>query len=398
MINRNRSAFSIFAILLVFLLNHSFANADNVFEHAFTIEENVGSFGRGLGEFNGNLLVGSTSSAFQYDVETGEILQEYLNAGGIFNSGGWIDGFGNSIAVGNAGGTVNIFDADTGQLSQTLSGQAAGNSFGQSVASNGAQLFVGDPQRRSGLTFFGQGRVDVFDQLGNRSTIENPEPGTSQALDSESFGNDVEVINNDLYVGAIFDTDGGKVWQYAADTGSLIREFSNPDGSLGNGGRPQFGNSLDVSNDFVLVGANQSSASGVNASGAAYLFDRNTGELLHRFFDPELGVLDNFGSEVALLNQYAIVGAHVDGGVNAVQGGSVFVFDTFSGDLLQTIQTPNASSDFFGLEITTIGSSHLAISETTGNGIVHVFSIPEPNSAFLLCAGLLMTSARRRRS
>jgi len=392
-----RLSVSAFTVFLTFLVPCDLAKAlsSDPFEYAFTLQKSAGSFGRGLGEYRGNLLVGSTGSAYLYDIQTGGVVQEYLNAGGIFNSGGWIDAFGDKIAVGSTSGngTVRIFDATSGAFLQAYGGSESGDRFGWSLASNGDLLFVGAPELRQGTTYYGQGKVVLIDDLGNRSTVHNPEPGSPTWSDSESFGYDVEVINNDLYVGALYDDDGGKVWHISAVTGATLREYSNPDGTLGNGGRPQFGDSLAVSDEYLLVGANQSSASGVNASGAAYLFDRATGNLVHRFFDPDPGVLDNFGIEVAIVDRYAIVGAHADG---AGAEGSVFVFDTETGGLLQTIQSPTLSPRFFGLEMSSVGSRYLAISETTGNGIVHVYSlIPEPTTVSLCCVCVMMFFTRR---
>jgi hypothetical protein len=234
--------------------------------------------------------------------------------------------------------------------------------------------------------------VVALDSLGNRRTIMNPEPGT-QPFDEESFGNDVAVIANDLYVGALYDNDGGKVWHIAADSGATRTQYSNPHGSLGNGGRPQFGVSLDVAGDYLLVGANQSSASGTNASGAAYLFDRSNGNLLHTFFDPVPGVLDNFGIDVSLVRDFVVVGAHSDGGGK----GAVFVFDVNSGLHVQTIETPETSSTFFGLKVQRIGQNWLAVSETTERGKVHIYSlVPEPTSCTILMTTVLVLLSTQR--
>ncbi len=160
------------------------------FQLTHTLQKNQGSFGRGLGEYGGSLLVGSTASAYLYDIHTGSVVQEYLNAGGIFNSGGWIDAFGDKVAVGSSGanGTVKIFNGASGQLLQTYSGAQTGDRFGWSLASNGDTLFVGAPELRQGTTYYGQGKVVVLNHLGNRFTINNPEPGEPAWYDSESFG------------------------------------------------------------------------------------------------------------------------------------------------------------------------------------------------------------------
>jgi FG-GAP repeat len=354
------------------------------------------SFGRTLADFHGDLLLAGLGKAYRYDIQANAIVQSYDHSGGTFNGSNWLTAHGEKIAVGTSAGTgfVQLFDSITGQLLQTYNGSEAGDRFGRALASNGSQLFVGAPELRDGTTYFGYGKVVVIDSLGNRRTILNPEPGTS-STDDESFGYDVGVIGNDLYVGALYDDDGGKVWHIAADTGATLTKYNNPHGSLGNGNRPQFGDSLDVAGKYLLVGANQSSASGTNASGAAYLFDRTTGNLLHIFFDPIPGVLDNFGIDVALVGNFAVIGAHNDG--DGKSNGAVFVFDVSTGLHVQTIETPLSSSDFFGLKVQRVGQNWLAVSESTGGGRVHLYSVvPEPSTCTILIATVVAFLSTRR--
>ena len=83
-------SFSALALLWSILASSNLVQAGSPvpFQYSTTLQMNAGSFGRALGEYHGNLLVGSTSSAYLYDIQTGGVVQEYLNAGGIFNSGG----------------------------------------------------------------------------------------------------------------------------------------------------------------------------------------------------------------------------------------------------------------------------------------------------------------------
>lgn len=368
------------------------------FEYIRTLEmSSESSFGRSFADYQGKLVIGALGKAYLYDIQADSIVQSYDHAGGTFNGGEWLTAHGNRIAVGTSTGTgsVQLFDATTGQLLQTYNGSETGDRFGRSLASNGSSLFVGAPELRNGTSYFGQGKVVVIDALGNRRTIFNPEPGPG-AFDEESFGYDIGVIGNDLYVGALYDNDGGKVWRIAADTRATLFKYNNPHGSPGNANRPQFGDSLDVQGDYLLVGANQSSASGTNASGAAYLFNRFDGTLLRTFFDPTPGVLDNFGSDVALVGNFAVIAAHADD--DGKSEGAVFVFDINTGQQVQELQTPFSSSDFFGLRIHRIGQNWLAVGESTGSGKVNLYAIvPEPSISVILFAVALLWIPTQRR-
>lgn len=337
----------------------------------------LSTLGLSLGEFQGNLLVGASGSSFLYDIQSGDVIREYESTGTSV-TGSWIAGHGDKIAVGapTRDGSLQLFDSESEQLLETYYGAEVGDRFGYSVASNGTNLFVGAPELRRGSQYYGQGKVEVFDSLGIRRTIYNPEPSMSSTAE-ESFGYDIDVIGDDLYVGALYDSLGGKVWHMSAESGEVLFEYRNPHGTLGNSNRPQFGVAIDVLDNYLLVGANQSSASGTNASGAAYLFDRSNGGLLHTFFDPIPGVLDNFGYSVALIDNFAVIGAHSDD--NGKSEGAVFVFDIASGLHLQTLGTPFESSDFFGVVVQRVGAGWLAVSESTGK--VHLYSlVPEPSA------------------
>jgi hypothetical protein len=380
------------------------------FQYQRSIYRPTGSkgFGISLADFGGNLLIGdvygdiyqpNSGNAFLYDVSTGQKIRQFVNPsfqpGDLF--GREVGVVGNNVLVGapggtySPGGTVYIFNGQTGQFLRSVSNPAGAvnDRFGYALGAIGNNIIVGTPELRTGTEYNGSGRVYLMNGTSGAvvRTINNPElnPGP---YNEDSFGYDVASYGNNVIVGALYDEDGGKVWQINSQDGSITRRFDNPDGSLGSGNLPQFGASVDVLGDYLLVGANQSSANGILGSGAAYLFDLTTGDLLHRFFDPVPHTLDNFGISVELVDGYAIVGAHNDndGGKN----GSVFVFDVDSGDLVQTIKSPLATSDFFGGEISRVGNNMLAVGDEKYSGVIHIYSVPEPGSLILCLSGIAL--------
>jgi hypothetical protein len=77
--------------------------------------------------------------------------------------------------------------------------------------------------------------------------------------------------------------------------------------------------------------------------------------------------------------------------------GAAYVFDVNNGQYLQTIETPAATSNFFGLKVQSIGGNWLAISETTGNGKVNLYRlVPEPATFTLLVSTIVVIVPTRR--
>jgi hypothetical protein len=404
------------AFIGVSLIHQTVATGANVFTYERTVYNpgTIQSFGISLADAGGNLLIGnvygdvyqaSTGTAFLFNARTGQQIRQLVNpspiAGDLFGRAVGVQG--NNLLVGapgtagKPGGAVFEYDGQTGQFLRSISNPAGAvnDRFGWALTAIGDNIIVGTPELRTGTQYNGPGRVYVVDGTsgGLVRTINNPHVNPSPS-NEDSFGQDVAPYGNDILVGALYDDNGGKVFQVNSQDGSFVRTFDNPDGSLGNGNRPQFGVAIDVLGDYLLVGANQSSASGVNATGAAYLFDLRTGGLVHRFFDPTSQVLGNFGISVALLDDYAIVAAPYDD--NEGTNGSVYVFDIDSGSLLQTIKTPLGWSTRFGLEVERVGTDLLAITDTANAGRVHIYSIPEPSASVLCLTAMAMLGVLRR--
>ena len=90
-----------------------------------------------------------------------------------------------------------------------------------------------------------------------------------------------------------------------------------------------FGYSVAANASHVLVGANHYANSSADYNrGSAYLFDFDTGGLVHTFLDPtEFYANDFFGSSVAISEDYAVIGARDNMGGD----GHVYIFDLETG-------------------------------------------------------------------
>ncbi len=116
---------------------------------------------------------------------------------------------------------------------------------------------------------------------------------------------------------------------------------------------------------------------GTTKSGAAYLFDANSGNLTHTFLDPVSGETDWFGNTVAGVGtNWVVVGAPK----TADGTGAAYVYDATTGALTQTLPLANPSiTDSFGGAIAAFDSTHVLVSavgdNTFAHGTVHMYDV-----------------------
>ncbi len=118
-------------------------------------------------------------------------------------------------------------------------------------------------------------------------------------------------------------------------------------------GGDEFGHSIAVSGNTIIIGAPRKNQN----RGAAYLFDRETGQQLFKLTADDGESYDSFGWSVAISGTTALVGATQDGDLG-LSSGSVYMFDTQSG-----LQTGKLNAED-GAASSRFGTS-LAISGTT---------------------------------
>lgn len=112
--------------------------------------------------------------------------------------------------------------------------------------------------------------------------------------------------------------------------------------------RAEFGKSVAISGDIVVVGEYLAHVDGKLKAGKAYIFDSD-GNLQATLQSPEPVLVGTFGRNVAISNDTVVVTestAHIE---DAPQAGKVYVFD-LDGNLIAALQSPepySAEWDFF---------------------------------------------------
>ena len=220
-----------------------------------------------------------------------------------------------------------------------------------------------------------------------QAKLDNPDAGFA-----DHFGSAVAIDGNTVVVGAKQDdnaaimgdgTNAGYayVFQGSGSSWNLIATLSPSDA----GGYEEFGTSVDVDGNLIVVGAPRKNATGAANAGAAYVFSRNQngtnmwGEVAKlAVASPATG--DRFGTDVAVAGTTVLVGAPQRDNM-AADSGSVFVFDENGGMWSLTTEIVNpadAASDLFGTAVALSGSTAVVGAPGhneagAGSGVAYLF-------------------------
>ncbi|MBN2473708.1 MAG: lamin tail domain-containing protein [Pirellulales bacterium] len=263
-------------------------------------------------------------------------------------------------------GAAYLFDGATGELLQTFENPtpADGDRFGRAVAAVGNHVLIGAPLDDTGAE--DAGAVYLFDgQTGELlHELRSPRPRAN-----DQFGRAIATVGNHVLVGArladviseqtgaIEYEDSGAAYLFDGTTGELLQTYLSPTPSQ----NAQFGYSVAAMGDNVLVGARWDET-GTEGVGAVYLFDGATGNLLQRFLNPtqrSTGEPTDFGRSVAAVGDHVVIGARWDDS-GAESAGAAFLFDSATGRLLRTLTSPlPGPGEEFGFCVTAMGNDVL---------------------------------------
>tara|TARA_B110000971_G_scaffold184522_1_gene192322 strand:- start:4139 stop:5944 length:1806 start_codon:yes stop_codon:yes gene_type:complete len=204
--------------------------------------------------------------------------------------------------------------------------------FGESVALSGTKLLVGAPGEDAAGAL-NTGKAYIFDVTTGAllRTISNPNAYGTGANDA--FGFVVAMSSSYAMVGVKNEddsggTDSGKVYLFYASTGGLFRTFSNPN-IYGTSANDRFGESVAVDGNYAVIGAPGEDGVGANGSGKVYIFNISTNLLIQVLDNPNAygtGTDDNFGTTVGISGNKVIVGAYGEDDAGGALSGKSYIY------------------------------------------------------------------------
>lgn len=254
--------------------------------------------------------------------------------------------------------------------------------FGNAVAIDDDTIVIGSSTENSGGNLSGAAYVFVRD---GTNWTEQAFLKASNLSASDRFGSSVDIDGNTLVVGAFREgNDEGAAYVFVRFGSNWLEQAylkaSNPDLD------DNFGRSVAISGDTVIVGANEerSNATGVNGNqtdnsaneaGAAYIFVRSGTNWTQQAYlkASNTGAGDQFGQTVAIHENKAVVGALFEAsnatGVNgnesnnsAFHAGAAYVFSRNGVTWTQQAYLKASNSgftDWFGRSVAVDGNTVL---------------------------------------
>jgi len=309
----------------------------------------------------------NSGKAYIYSTSTGALLHTLSNP----NAFGTVeeDRFGTSVGIsdlytivgssleddasGNSSGKAYIFSTPTGNLLYTLDnpnpfGTSETDLFGENVDICDSYAIVGAASEDESAGN-NSGKAYIYStETGNLVyTVNNP--NAFGPVTDDRFGSAVAICDNYFIVGASAEDDAsgntsGKAYIFSTETGNLVYTLDNPN-PFGTSAVDSFAISVDICDNYAIVGASLEDQTEGTNSGKAYIFSTETGNLLYTLDNPnafDTVANDRFGRTVAISNSFAIVGANLEDDINGTSSGKAYIFSTETGNLLYTLDNPNA--------------------------------------------------------
>jgi len=250
-----------------------------------------------------------------------------------------------------------------------------GAEFGISAAVSGDTLVVG-ANAHDTAAGVDAGTAYVFVRSGTSWSLQQQIVASDGAA-SDSFGTSVAIAGDTIVVGAPLDDtaaggDSGSAYVYvrSGTTWTEQQKLTASDAAT----IDQFGFSVSISGDTVVVGAfTHDTPAGLDA-GAAYVYVRTgtTWTEQQKLLAPDALASDHFGCSVAVSGDTAVAGACTDDTAQGTDTGSAWVF-VRSGTIWtaqqQLLAADGAPTDAFGCSLAVSGDT-AAIGACGGEGPV----------------------------
>jgi len=163
----------------------------------------------------------------------------------------------------------------------------------------------------------------------------------------DGFGRGLDMQDGFIVAGAIGNSPSGSAYLFDASTGQHLFKMLPDAGSFD---IVQFGWSVAVSAQYVVVGAPGDRDNG-HLTGAAYVFDTQTGQRLHKLFPSNPAVGNQFGFGVHIDGDLIVVVSSNVFDYSVVDYGSIHVFDATTGDQIHDMQGRNGGGFGYSVDV-----------------------------------------------
>lgn len=254
---------------------------------------------------------------------------------------------------GDHSGAVYLYEQQEAQLSWTLSSTLipANNSrndyFGATLKANNKHLLIAAPQK-SGKAIYG-GSVYLYRSNDNKQWQAISELTPADLSNYALFGSSLDLQENTAIIGALGDnTNGFKsgaayVYRIEGNQTTVVQKLLPTDGQVND----EFGKSVAIVGNQILVGAWGATGNYGLRSGAVYLFnsndDNNTWTQQQKLLPTDSSPNDYFGWAIASDGNIAVIGAPRHDG-RQEDAGAVYVYQKVGGEWLfwQKLQVRDA--------------------------------------------------------
>jgi hypothetical protein len=297
-----------------------------------------------------------------------------------------VGAFSDNIGANTDQGSAYIFVRNgttwTQQAKLVANDGAASDQFGFKVGISGDTVIISSLRSDVGAVT-DKGAAYVFVRNGTTWT-QQQKLSASDGAANDLFGIDVSISGDNIIVGSYLDDEGAKVNQGAAyvfvrneTTWTQQQKLTPGDGVGGEG----FGYKVAIDGGTAVIGKLTGiPLLGHAVQGAAYVFVRNgTTWTQQQKLVGSGGVTNNaFGESVAISNNRVVVGVHGDNIGTLSNAGSAYVFvrkDTIWSEVQKLTASDADGGDDFGVDVAIAGNAAIIGAAHDGNlGSTYIYS------------------------